>query len=175
MRLERELVALLRLLADREQAHLGPFDVEDLVGEDRAHVRELEQVLRPRVRVRAGVEQDGRPLLRRDRHGDRGPHHAGDPAQVEEAGGEHRARVPGRDDRVGAPFRKRDVCGDERGVGLGAHRLGGLLVHLDRLGRLDELEPARVEAGRAEERDVDPVGRCFERACDDLVWGAIPA
>ena len=46
VRLERELVPLLRLLADREQPHRGRCDVEDLLGEDRAHVAELEQVLR---------------------------------------------------------------------------------------------------------------------------------
>ena len=43
------------------------------------------------------------------------------------------------------------------------------------LGRVDELEPARVEAGRPEERDLDAVGRSLERAGDDLVRGAIAA
>ena len=65
--------------------------------------------------------------------------------------------------------------GDERGVGLGAHRLGGLLGHLDRRRRDDELEAARVEPGRAEERDVDAVGCRLEGARDDLVRGAVAA
>ena len=83
VRLERELVALLRLLADREQPHLGLVDVEDLLGEDGAHVRELEQVLGARVGVRAAVEQHRRRRAeRRDRDRDRGPEDAGDAAQV---------------------------------------------------------------------------------------------
>ena len=64
--LERERVALLPLLADREQAHLGARDVEDLAREDRPHVRELQQVLRPRVGVRAAVDEHRRPEPRRD-------------------------------------------------------------------------------------------------------------
>ena len=71
---------------------------------------------------------------------------------MEQPGGEHRAGVPGRDDRVGAALGDGDVRGDERRVGLAPHRLGRLLVHLDQLRRLDEREPVRVEAGRAEER-----------------------
>src|SRR5213596_2489260 len=41
VRLERELVALLGLLADREQPDLRIVDLEHLVGEDRAHLGEL--------------------------------------------------------------------------------------------------------------------------------------
>ena len=65
--------------------------------------------------------------------------------------------------------------GDERGVRLGAHGLGRLLGHLDHVGRLDELEPAGVEAGRAEQHDVDPFGGGLERAGDDLDRGAVSA
>src|SRR5947207_5165381 len=54
VRLERELVALLGLFPDREEAHPGLCDSEDLLGEYDAHRRELEQVLGPRVGVRAG-------------------------------------------------------------------------------------------------------------------------
>ena len=62
VRLERELVPLLGLLADREQPHLGLRDLEHLLGEDRAHLGELEQVLGPRVRVRAASR--GAPTAR---------------------------------------------------------------------------------------------------------------
>src|SRR5262249_37663255 len=41
VRFERELVALLRFLADREEADLWIADVEDLLRENRAHMREL--------------------------------------------------------------------------------------------------------------------------------------
>ena len=94
---------------------------------------------------------------------------------MEQAGGEHRARVPGRDDRVRTSLGDREVRGDERGVRLRAHGLGRLLVHLDHVGRLDELEPVRVEPRRTEEDDLDPLGGGLERARDDLVRRAVAA
>ena len=48
-------------------------------------------------------------------------------------------------------------------------------MHPDHLGRLDQLEPAGVEAGRAEEDDVDALGGGFERAGDDLGGRAVAA
>ena len=56
---------------------------------------------------------------------------------------------------------------------LRAHGLGRLLVHRDPLGRLDELETAGVEPGRAEEDRLDRVGPRLEGACDDLLRGAV--
>ena len=106
VRVERQLVALLVLFADREEAHLGVLDAEQLPAEDRAHVGELEQVLGARVGVRAGVEQHGGAVAGGDRHRDRGPHHAGEAPQVDQAGGEHGAGVAGGDDRVGRPARR---------------------------------------------------------------------
>ena len=169
VRLERERIALLVLFADREQAHLRIRDVEQLAAEDRAHVRELEQVLGPGIGVRAGVEQHGRPLLGRDRDGDRRPHHAREPAQVQQPGGEHRTGVAGGDDRVGIAAGDRADRGDEARVGLRPDGLGRLLGHLDPLGRLDQRQALRVETRRAEEDDVDPVGGSVERAEDHLV------
>jgi hypothetical protein len=63
--LERELVALLVLLADREQAHLGVAAVEDLLGEDGAHVRELDEVLGARVGMTTAMAGRWTPLIRR--------------------------------------------------------------------------------------------------------------
>ena len=51
-----EAVPLLRLLADREEGDLGLLDSQDLLGEQRAHLCELNEVLRLRIGVRAGVE-----------------------------------------------------------------------------------------------------------------------
>ena len=75
--------------------------------------------------------QDGRAVLGWDRYRDRRPHHAGDAPQLEQPGGEHGARVPGRDDRIGLPFGDCAHRGDERAVGLRAHGLRRLVVHLD--------------------------------------------
>ena len=82
---------------------------------------------------------------------------------------QHRACVPGRDDSVRPALGDGDVRRDERRAGLGAHGLGGLLVHLDHIGRLDELEPVRLDPRRPEEDDLDPLGGSVERARDDLV------
>ena len=80
MRLQRELITLLGLFTDRQQTHLRVRELEDLLREDGAHVRELEQVLWARIRIRAAVEQDAGAALRRDRHGDGGAHDTRQPA-----------------------------------------------------------------------------------------------
>ena len=72
---------------------------------------------------------------------------------MEQAGGEHGARVPRGDDRVGVAVGDASDGGDETRVGLRAHRLGRLLRHLDPVGRLDEREAARVETRRAVEHE----------------------
>jgi hypothetical protein len=173
--LERELVSLLGLFADREQPHLGIRDLEHFLGEDGAHLRELEQVLGPGIRVRAGVDEHRRAVPGRNDDGDRRPVDVREPPHVEEARSEHGAGVPGRDDGLGGALAHRAAGGHERAVGLGAHGLGGLLVHLDHLRRLDVLEPARVEPGRAEDHRLDPVGGSLERACDDFLGRPVPA
>ena len=55
-------VALALLLADRQQRDAGPVDAQHALGEDRAHLRVLGQVLGRRVRVGADVEQHERAL-----------------------------------------------------------------------------------------------------------------
>ena len=80
VRLDRELVALGRLLADREQAHLRVIAIEQLLGEDRAHVAELEQVLRPGIGARPGVDEHGGAAAGGDDGSDRGPEDARKPA-----------------------------------------------------------------------------------------------
>ena len=64
---------------------------------------------------------------------------------VQEARGEDGSGVPCRDDGVGLAVADRADGPDERRVGLAADRLGGLVVHLDHLGRDDVLEAVRVE------------------------------
>ena len=174
VRLDRQLIALLVLLADREEPDLGPVDVEDLLAEDRAHVRELEEVLGPRVGVGAGVEEHARALTRRQGDGDRRPHHPRQTAKVQEACGQHGAGVARGDRRVGAPVGDGANAGDEARVRLGAHRLGRLVRHLDHLGRLDERQAASVETGGAEERHVDSV-RCGRERTEDHLVGRVVA
>ena len=101
--------------------------------------------------------------------------HALQPPDLEQAGREHRAGVPGRDDSVRLAPADGTVRGDERAVRLRAHRFGGLLVHPDRLGRLDELEAAGIEPGRTEQDRLDRLAPCLERPRDDLFGGPVPA
>ena len=120
-------------------SHLGvivgeaPEDVvEDLLGEDGAHVPELQQVLRAGVRVRTRIDQHGRPPAGGDDHGDPGTERARQSLHVQERGRQHGAGVPGRDDRVRIAVADRAHGPHQRGVGPGAHRLGRLVVHRHR-------------------------------------------
>ena len=65
-------VALALLLADRQQRDARPVHAQHALGEDRAHARELGEVLGGRVGVGADVEQHERPPGRRS-SGRRGP------------------------------------------------------------------------------------------------------
>ena len=51
----------------------------------------------------------------------------------------------------------------------------GFSSHPDHIGRLDVLEPGRVERSRAEQDRLQRRRRCFERAGDDIVGAAIAA
>ena len=92
---------------------------------------------------------------------------------MEQPRGQHRAGVAGREHCVRPSLGDRDMGGDERRVRLRAHGLGGLLVHLDHVGRLDELETLRFDPRRAEEDDLDPLGGGIQRARDDLIRGPV--
>ena len=94
---------------------------------------------------------------------------------MEEPRGERRARVPGGDDRIRLAVSDRAAREDERAVRLRAHGLDRLLVHRDRLCRLDELEALRVEPLRPVEDRLERVRGGLERARDDLVGPAVAA
>ena len=97
----------------------------------------------------------------------------GEAAHVEQARGEDRTRVPGRDDCIGFPVADSAHGAHERGVRLEAHHLGRLVVHLDHLARDDVREAVRVELGRAEDDGLDALLRGGEGAGDDLLRGMV--
>ena len=140
MRLERQLVPLLGLLADREQPDGRLADLEQLLREHDAHVRELDEVLGARVGVRAGVDQDRRAAARRDHDRDPGRWTPGRRRTWSSDAARIAPVFPGRDDCIRLPVADGADSTHERRVGLPAHRLGGLLAHPDRLGADDELE-----------------------------------
>ena len=65
--------------------------------------------------------------------------------------------------------------GDERAVRLRADGLGGLLVHLDHVGRLEQLEPVRLESGRPKSTGTIASVRRLEGTGNDLGRAAIAA
>ena len=134
---------------------------------------ELEQMLGAGLGVRPRVDEDGRPVFGGDDDRDAGAEHAGKAPDVQEARSQHGAGVAGRDDGVRCAVPDGADGPDERGLRLAAHRLGGLVVHLDHPGRDDELEPVRVEVGRPVDDGDDLLGCRGADACDDLVRGMV--
>ena len=176
VRLERQLVPLLRLLADREQAHVGPLDVEDLLGEDRAHVRELEQVLGPRVGVRAGVDagRTGRCSVG-IATAIAGPDDARAARRMWSRPAASMAPVFPAETTASASPSPTARHGPRRATSRASPRTAsaGFSSIAIASRRDDVLEPVRVEARRAEEDRLDARRRGVERAGDDLVGRAV--
>ena len=173
-----EAVPLLRLLSDGQERDLGILDAHDLVREDRAHVRELEEVLGPGVGVRACVDEDRRAADRRQRDRDRRAVHVGQPADLEQARGQRRPGVPRRDDSVGGSVADCPARAEERALPLLPHRLRRLLVHRHDLVGMDDLEVTgeRLQKrARPVEDGRDLRRRGLERAGDDLLGRPIAA
>jgi hypothetical protein len=175
---KRRPVSLLRLLADRKESDLGLLDSQDLLREEGAHLRELNEVLRPRIGVRARVEEYRGTSHGRQRHGDRGPVHRREPADLDEAGRESCARVPRRDDGVGFALADGAAGEEEGALALLAHRVRRLLAHRHHLVGVDDRKlagerleplPASVQHG------LDLVRRSLDGARDDLLRRSIAA
>ena len=167
VRLADQLVPLLGLLADREQGDGRVAEPDDLLGEDAAHVGELEEVLRPGVGVRARVDQDRRAAERRDagRRSRAGGRRAGAGSR---AARRRASRPCSRRETTASAVPSRDgpAGEEERALALLAHGVGGLLVHRDDLVGVDDLEAAgeRLEHVARAEEDGDDVGRGARRA-----------
>ena len=179
VRLADEPVALLRLLADREERDPRLANAERLLGEERAHVRELEQVLGAGVRVRAAVDQDasgrrapgsGIAIAGRCTPGSR-------PISTRPAASSAPV-FPAERATSASPSFDGAAGGEERAVALRARGVAGLLVHRDDVGRVDDLEPAgeRRDLALAAVQDrFDRVGAGLERAGDDLLGRPVAA
>ena len=174
-----EPVALLRLLADGEERHFGMPHAHDLLGEDGAHVRELDQVLGPGVGVRARVDQDRRGR-RSTGAGSRSPAGARRAGGGSRGGRRRASRLCSRAETTASAVPSCDGAAgeEERALALLAHRVGRLLVHGDDLLGMDDLEAARERlehVARAVEDGDDVGGRGLERAGDDLLRRPIAA
>jgi hypothetical protein len=138
MRIARQLIALRLFLADRQQPDARRLDAEAHTRIQRAHVRELLQMLRPAFDGRARIEQHRRALPRRHGRRQRRTIHARQHAErrvrrdhrgAGMARAEQRRRLSGRHP-IG-----RDL---DRRLRFPAQRLDRRLGHLDHVGRIDD-------------------------------------
>ena len=178
MRLPDKPVALVRLLADRKDPHLRLGDAEDFLGEGGAHVGELEQVLGPGIRVRAGIDENGGPTRRRKGCRDSRAAHGGS-RRISSRQAARSAPVFPAETTASASPRSDRAAGREHGaVPFRAGRIRRLLVHRDDLLGANDLEPAGQgcqDARAAEEDRFDPLGASLERAGDDLLGSTVAA
>ncbi len=131
-------VALALLLADRQERHARPGDTEDPLGEDRAHLRVLDEVLRGRIGIGPDVEQDHRPARGDHLDGQRGAVDAGQAPEPQDRGGHPGPGVTGAHDGVGISALDH-VDGHEDGrILLLAKRQRRMLVHPDDLAGMDD-------------------------------------
>ncbi len=182
---DRQIVALPRLLADREEPDPGPRSSQDLHSVDVAHEGELREMVGLALGVGARVQHDaGLGLGGEDDH-DRGTRNALDTSEGGQCGGHHRARVPRRDEGVGeTPLLQADAHGDRRAP-LPAQRRGRGLLHADDLRRVEHGQPpgagvAGKQGGEsgfiAHEDDLEVALRLAERgqrAGDGPVGGVV--
>jgi hypothetical protein len=138
-------------------------------------VGELQEMLGPGVRVRAGIDEHRRAAPAGDHYGDPGTEDAGEPPDMEERRGEHRSRVPGGDDRVGLAVANRADGACQRRIRLCPDGFGRLLVHRDQVSAGNQLEPVRVEVRPAEEDRGDRLGGGCDGAREDLAGRVVAA
>ena len=107
---------------------------------DAAHDRELQQVLRPALDVRAGVEQHRRPAARRDRGRQRGTIDAGNHPERGMRGHHRRAGVAGAEERGRLAARHESAATRIDARGLRRSATAGASAMPDDVRRLDDVE-----------------------------------
>ncbi len=172
---DRELVPFLALLADREQSHLGIADLEDLLREDGAHVRELEEMLGARVGVGAGVDEHGATDLRRDHDRDRRAVNTADSRRMWRSDAASMAPVFPAETAASAwpsATARTARTSDESGFARTASTAWSSMSIASEASISGET--VRVEARRPHQHRLDVVGRSVDGAADDLLGRMIP-
>ena len=132
-RLANPFVALDLFLPNVEETDPGVRGVVDRAHQGRPHDRELEEVLRGRVHVRAEVEHMGVPPPRGQGGDNRGPVNARQGLQHESRDGEQGPRVPRAHACIGFTARHEIERDPHRRIPFRPQRLSRWLVHLDLL------------------------------------------
>ncbi len=135
-----ELVALSFLFPDGQEPHPGMGDVQDGLGVDAAHERELHQMFGFAVHVGAHVQDDAASFQGGHDRGDGRPGHPRQSAQVPEGRGHGGAGGAGRDESVGLAFGHHLGAEHDAGIFLGAAGFGGFFVHAHHGGRVHDQE-----------------------------------
>ena len=142
-------------------------------GVDSAHGRELQEVLRPALDVRAGIEQHRGAGSRRDGRRKRRPIDARQQAE---------ARVGSHDRRAGAACAEhghRPSVGDgfgrepDRGARLAPERLSGRLGHADHVRRIEDGDVERDGIGVPGELTLDHLTRAGQEQAEGQVPGGL--
>ena len=140
VRLDHDGRALRRLLADVEQADARVGDAEQLAHVRDADARELDEVRRSHLGVRADVEHKHGAGREREDAAERGALDALDAAEQQQREREDRAGVASGDERVRlALFHELDADVD-RGVATSARLERGVVAHLDHVGGVDDAQ-----------------------------------
>ena len=164
--------ALRRLLAVGQQRDPRRGDAHHRDREGRAHVGELDEVLRPAADVGADVEQeDGTAAGDRDRQRERRPVDAAVALEVEQPGGQRRAGRAAGDERVRrAPRRRRAPPARSMPRASSARRMPGPRPSRSRPARRSPRRRRRPgrPGSRREQEDPDAARRGQRRARSDL-------
>jgi len=137
-----EGVTLGVLRADGEQADAGLLVAENFLGKDGAHHGVVEEVLGAGVDVGAGIDQDEQVCFRRHDRGNAGAADAGEGAEADGGGGDHRPGVAGGDGGVGLLVADGLDAAEDGVVFFAAEGLDGRIAHLD-----DGVAVVDLEAG----------------------------
>ena len=152
-----QLVALARLLADRQQPNGRLVDVPTNAHVLAAHARRLHEPLGRGINGCAGIDEELRVITRHgDGHRDRRPGHTFHPSHAQQRRRHRGAGVAGADHRVGSAVAHGLRAPYERRVLLLARGTGRLLVHRDHVAGVEDLDLGRAGLGqqRPVQRDV---------------------
>ena len=150
VRLANHRPALFVLFADVEQPHLGLRYSHEIAHVDGAKPREVHQLLRCAIDVRAGIDHQHRALDGRKWRGHGRAIHAVVQAQKDGRTRKRGAGVPRRDEGVDLTGAMQVQADHQGGIGFLAHGGERPLRHADHVGRGDDPQPGPIDVAVAQ-------------------------